>query len=127
LCLPAQIKVSAHPLASAYPASGPVHIRFAVSTTSSSPCRRDVGQIANSVIITSAGQRIWSSDDCNPGGDHDVRTLSQGASYVETVTWNVTVSHPGCPSGALSAPTGTYSVVGHNLDVVSAPETFTLG
>lgn len=119
--------MSAHPLATAYPASGPVHIRFAVSTTSSTPCKRDVGQLANSVIITSSGQRVWSSDDCNPGGDHDVRTLSQGASYVETLTWNVTVSHPGCPSGALMAPTGTYAVVGHNLDVSSPPETFTLG
>jgi hypothetical protein len=84
---------------------------------------RDVGGSQNEVRITSAsGKRIWSSDDCNPGGAANVRPISKSSPYAVTVEWNGKVSKPGCSGSKPEASNGSYAIVGRNGDVKSQPE-----
>jgi hypothetical protein len=110
-----------------FPVGGPVPIRFAVRTTGSQPCTRDVGAAQNTVLIRSEGRRIWSSDDCTPGGDADVRTLVPGESFAVTVTWQGDISDPDCDAVRPKAPSGSYEVVGRNGAVIGQADAFTLG
>jgi len=105
------------------PVGGPVLMRFVVATNSDTTCLRDVGGTQNEVRITSAsGNRIWSSDDCNPGGAANVRPISKSSPYAVTVEWNGKVSKPGCSGSKPEASKGSYAVVARNGDVTSKPE-----
>jgi hypothetical protein len=126
-CKDSQVRVFATAEDDQNPVGGPVRIRFVVATDSDTTCLRDVGPAANEVVITSEGRRIWSSDDCTPGGEPNVRPISKSAPYAVTVSWQGDVSRPGCPTARPKAPAGSYSVTGRNGDVTGSPDTFTLG
>lgn len=102
-------------------------MRFVVASNSDTSCLRDVGGTQNELRITSAsGKRIWSSDDCNPGGAAKVRPISKSAPYAVTVEWNGKISKPGCSGAQPEAPSGSYVIVARNGDVKSQPEPITL-
>lgn len=126
-CDPADVRVTATVADEQYPVGGPVPIRFVVTTTKKNDCVRDVGAAANTVTITSDDRRIWSSDDCTPGGDADLRRISESKPFAVTVTWQGDVSRPGCESPRPKAPAGTYDVRGRNGDITGPKDTFTLG
>lgn len=127
ICKDSQVRVFATAEDDQNPVGGPVRVRFVVATDSDTKCLRDIGPAANGVVITSEGRRIWSSDDCTPGGEPNVRPISKSAPYAVTVSWQGDVSRPGCPTARPKAPAGSYSVTGRNGDVTGAPNTFTLG
>lgn len=126
-CDAANVQVTASVADEQFPVGGPVPIRFVVRTDSDTECLRDVGAAANTVTITSEGRRIWSSDDCTPGGEVDIRPISQTKPFAVTVTWQGDVSRPGCESPRPKAPAGSYTVQGRNGDVTGPRDTFTLG
>jgi hypothetical protein len=126
-CDPASVRVTATVTDEQYPVGGPVPIRFVVRTNTTEECLRDVGAAANTVTVTSEGRRIWSSDDCTPGGEPDIRRISQTKPFAVTVTWQGDVSRPGCASPRPKAPAGTYDVQGRNGDVTGPKDSFTLG
>jgi hypothetical protein len=97
-----------------------------IQNTSSKACRRDVGAAQNELVIRSGSTRVWSSDDCSPGGNPDVETLEPGQSYSVTVTWLGRLSAKGCPSNEPLAQAGTYKLAGRNGTVTSAPAVFAL-
>jgi len=97
-----------------------------VTNTGDVTCRRDVGQRALELIVTSGDVQAWSSDDCNPGGPSAVRVFGPGDEFVQPVTWSRQLSEPGCPTGEPLADPGQYQVVARNLDIVSDPASFTL-
>ncbi|HVM26223.1 MAG TPA: hypothetical protein VM433_00940 [Mycobacteriales bacterium] len=74
------------------------------------PCRRALGQGAVELVVTSGQDRIWSSDDCAPGGDEGVVVLEPGGSQSARATWPGTRSAPGCPPDQPVAQPGTYRV-----------------
>lgn len=74
------------------------------------PCRRAVGQGAVELIITSGDDRVWSSDDCAPGGDQGEVVLEPGAEQAARATWPTARSAPGCPPDQPQAQPGTYRV-----------------
>jgi len=127
ICKDSQVRVFATAEDDQNPVGGPVRVRFVVATDSDTKCLRDIGPAANGVVITSEGRRIWSSDDCTPGGEPNVRPISKSAPYAVTVSWQGDVSRPGCPTARPKAPASSYSVTGRNGDVTGAPNTFTLG
>jgi hypothetical protein len=63
-------------------------------------------------VIMSGEDRIWSSDDCAPGGGDGVVVLEPGASQSARAGWPGTRSAPGCPEGQPVAQPGTYRIVG---------------
>ena len=99
---------------------------LSVENISDAKCRRDVGPRALELWVSSGGSKIWSSDDCSPGGAVDERTLLPGDSFEQTVQWSRVVSEPDCPTPQDQAPAGDYQVVARNLEIISDPAVFTL-
>jgi len=107
---------------------GPVLMRYVIATNSDVKCLRDVGGTQDELTITStSGKRIWSSDDCNPGGAPNIKPISKSSPFAVTVEWGGSITKPGCPSTKPIAPAGTYQIVGRNGNVYSTPEPLTLG
>jgi cytoskeletal protein RodZ len=126
LCPDSVIKVTALTDATTYPAGKDPRLTVEVQNTGTVSCKRDLGQVALELIVSSGSARTWSSDDCNPGGSHAVATLRPGQTFSTTVVWSRTTSAPGCPSGKPQAAPGHYQLVARNLTLKSAPAPFQL-
>jgi hypothetical protein len=127
-CQAADLLLSAKADKQAYPAGQRPVLTIGIANKGTAPCTRDVGQAARSITVTSGNDRVWSSDDCSPGGGSQVVTLQPGAAAQSfSVTWGRKRSAPGCPAGMNAAPAGTYRVVGRFGDLTSEPDTFSLG
>ncbi|MEO7127009.1 MAG: hypothetical protein ABI382_02430 [Nakamurella sp.] len=90
-------------------------------------CQQDVSGAAQIyTVVTSAGDRVWSTADCFPGEGHDVRALAVGqkASYV--VLWSGTTSEPGCGGSRVKVKAGTYELVVQLGSLKSKPLPFTM-
>jgi len=87
-------------------------LELRITNTGAAPCSRDLGQAAVELQVVSGDDRIWSSDDCAPGGETDVVVLQPGAVETSTVTWPGTRSLPGCQGDDEPSSAGTYRVNG---------------
>lgn len=125
-CTKSQIAVTASTDAASYPVGSTPHLRMKIQNTSTTACTRDIGAAQNELVITSGTVRVWSSDDCNPGGTPQVVTMAPGQSYSVAVTWLGRLSQKGCPANQPIASKGTYKLTGRNGDVTSAPAVFAL-
>jgi hypothetical protein len=98
-----------------------------VTNTGTRSCERNLGQDALELKVrTAKGDAVWSSDDCSPGGDPEVKTLAPGEAVDEVVNWPRRTSEPDCPSPAGTAPPGQYQLSGRAGTASSAPVDFTL-
>ena len=125
-CTKSQISVTASTDAASYPVGSTPHLRMKIENTSTTACTRDIGASQNELVITSGSVRVWSSDDCSPGGGSQVVTMAPGQSYSVAVTWLGKLSAKGCPANQPAATKGTYKLTGRNGDVTSAPAVFAL-
>jgi hypothetical protein len=125
-CRTADLAVNARADAQTYPAGRRPVLTIELVNNGTSGCRFDVGQANREIRVLSGNDRIWSSDDCSPGGEHTVQTLAAGAKASFSVTWSRKRSRPDCPAGTTMAAPGTYRVVGRFGDILSAPDTFSL-
>ena len=87
-------------------------LNLRITNSGSTPCSRDLGQAAVELLVVSGDDRIWSSDDCAPGGEADLTVLQPGEAETSTVTWPGTRSLPGCQGDDEPADAGTYRVNG---------------
>jgi len=101
-------------LATAEAADVPVgtgtRLQLSVRNTGAVPCTRALGQGAVELVVTSGDDRVWSSDDCAPGGDEGVVELAPGQVETARATWSGTRSATGCPPDQPVAQPGTYRV-----------------
>ncbi|WP_327111911.1 hypothetical protein OHB12_27135 [Nocardia sp. NBC_01730] len=99
-----------------------------ITNISSVPCTRDMGSGLQQVsVYTLDGQRrLWSSTDCYPDGQPDIRTLNRGEQAAFTVTWSGSTSQPSCAGERVQVPSGAYSVVAQLGSVRSAAEPFNI-
>ena len=125
-CADSAIAVTASTDAASYTVGSTPRLRMRIENTSGTACKRDVGAAQNELVITSGSTRVWSSDDCNPGGDPNVVTLEPGQSYSVSVTWLGNLSQKGCPADQPLAEAGTYKLTGRNGEVTSEPAVFAL-
>ncbi len=125
-CTKAQIAVTASTDAASYPVGSTPHLRMKIQNVSKTACTRDIGAAQNELVIMSGTVRVWSSDDCNPGGTPQVVTMAPDQSYSVSVTWLGRLSQKGCPTNQPMATKGTYKLTGRNGDVTSAPAVFAL-
>lgn len=125
-CKDSQITVTASTDAATYTVGSTPRLRMRIQNTSDTACRRDIGAAQNELLITSGSARVWSSDDCNPGGTAQVVTLKPEQSYSVSVTWLGRLSAKGCPADQPLAEAGTYKLTGRNGDVTSEPAVFSL-
>jgi len=124
-CADSAIKVLAVTDASSYATGVKPRLTVQVTNTGDTSCRRDLGQAALTLLVSSGNTRTWSSDDCNPGGGSAVVVLRAHQTFSSTVIWDRVVSRPGCPA-SLPAAGGSYRLVARNLRLYSAPVPFTL-
>lgn len=99
---------------------------LSVENTSEDTCQRDVGSDVLELRVSSGGSRIWSSDDCSPGGSARNKTLDPGSNFAESVQWSRDRSEPGCPTPQEAAAPGDYQVIAINQEINSEPAVFTL-
>ncbi len=112
ICQPEALKVEALADDDSYPVGATPRLTLRVTNTGPAPCTRDLGQAAVELVVFSGRDRIWSSDDCAPGGPKDVTTLAPGKPESQRVTWNGRRSRPGCEGDKEQAEPGTYRVQG---------------
>lgn len=99
-----------------------------ITNISANACSRDVGSGLQQISVYSLdGQkRLWSSTDCYPDGQPDVRTLNRGEQAAFQVTWSGSTSQPNCAGARLPVQPGAYSVVAQLGSVRSAAEPFNI-
>jgi hypothetical protein len=125
-CADKDIEVSVATDAEAYAPSELPTFTLTVENVSDETCSRDVGPAALELRVSSGGSRVWSSDDCNPGGDPRLKVLGPQDRFVQSVQWGRTLSQEGCPTPQESAEPGTYQVVARNQERFSDPAAFVL-
>jgi len=126
LCADDAIEVTVATDEEQYPADVQPTFTLTVTNVSGKVCRRDVGQSALELRVSSGGTLVWSSDDCNPGGAVREQTLEPGDRFVQSVQWARATSEEGCPTPADSAEPGQYQVVARDLEIYSEPAVFQL-
>jgi hypothetical protein len=97
----------------------------AVSTTSR-PCRVDLGSRFTSVVVASGGTPLWDSSSCLRGTGSRVVMLRRGAPAFLRVTWDRRTSLSGCPGQGTAARAGTYTAAAFNGHLRSQATTFVL-
>jgi len=93
-----------------YAVGGRPLLMLSVTNTGTVQCSRDLGQAAIELLVVSGSDRIWSSDDCAPGGPGKIVTLEPGEPSRAQVTWPGQRSLPGCQGPKADAQAGTYRV-----------------
>lgn len=98
-----------------------------ITNISTSACARDLGAGPQFLVYTLDGQRrLWASDDCNPDGPPEMKTLKAGEQLSYKGTWFGTTSQPECAGDRLPVPAGAYMVVAQLGAIRSAAEPFNL-
>jgi hypothetical protein len=110
LCPDDALEVTATADAASYPVGATARLELTVRNTGAVPCRRAVGQGAVELVVTSGEDRIWSSDDCAPGGDEGEVVLEPDAVETARASWATVRSAPECPPDQPQAAPGTYRV-----------------
>lgn len=111
-CPPVALQVLAGADKDGYPVGGRPVLELRVTNTGTSSCTVDLGQAAVELLVYSGTDRIWSSDDCAPGGAAKVTTLEPGRPTSSLLTWAGRRSLPGCEGPKAQAQPGTYRVTG---------------
>ncbi len=98
---------------------------YAVSTAPGT-CTVNLGPAQLHLTVMSAGRVIWDSADCSPSHASQDDQHSRGVPVQSSITWNRTITLPGCVTLASSARPGTYQAQVTTGAVVSQVRTFTL-
>jgi len=109
-----------------YPVGSDVQLTMTIANSGDSECRRDIGAKANTILITSGGYDVWSSDDCNPDDSSKIVTMKPGDAYEVKVTWKGDVTAGSCPENPEKATAGSYDAQGKNGEAVSKDRRFVL-
>ena len=103
----------------------PVFEVDAVSTASRG-CTFNLSPAKLHVLVSSSGRVIWDSADCARGQPNKRAELHRGVPAQESLSWNRTISLPGCVTVASSARPGTYQVQARDASAASPVRTFKL-
>jgi hypothetical protein len=125
-CTDEALEVTATADAASYPAGGTARLELTVTNTGTVPCLRAVGQGAVELIVSSGDDRVWSSDDCAPGGEQGETLLEPGATQTARASWQTVRSAPECPPDQPRAAPGTYRVTARVGELRVPGATFTL-
>ena len=108
-CAPGSLVLRAGATEASYALGSKPKLELSIGVTGA-PCTIDLGQAAVELLVFSGADRIWSSDDCAPGGAPRPTTLEPGKPDISRVTWPGTRSLPGCKGTRAAAQPGTYRV-----------------
>jgi len=125
-CVPSMVVLSLFSSRSEYySGQDPEFSLYAVSTGSGT-CSFSTSPAKFHVVVMSEGRIVWDSADCTRGDANQVADLSRGVPAQESVTWNRSITLPGCVTLASAAPPGIYQVQARTAAVDSPVRTFKL-
>jgi len=125
-CAPNAIVLSVFTSKTSYRAGQyPVFKVYAVSTASRA-CTFNLSPAKLHVLVSSSDRVIWDSADCTRGQPNKRAELRRGVPAQESLSWNRTISLPGCVTVASSARPGPYQVQARDASVASPFRTFKL-
>jgi len=110
----------------AYPVGAQPQITLSLQNTSGTTCTRDLAASQQEVLLYDGKTRLWSSNDCYPGGGTDVQAIAPGERDRYSVTWSGLASHPACAGTRTRVGAGRYRLVGRIGSLHSAPTTLVL-
>jgi hypothetical protein len=125
-CYPSAVVLSLFSSESEYHAGQDPEFDLYAVSTGSGTCSFSLSPAKLHVVVMSAGRIIWDSADCVHGTANQVAWLSRGVPAQESVTWNRSISLPGCVTLAAAARPGTYQVQARSAAVDSPVRTFKL-
>jgi hypothetical protein len=98
-----------------------------VSNLSAVPCVRALDKgLQELLLLDSAGNRIWGSNDCFPEASSDPRTIAPGETVTIPLVWGGLTSEPTCKAPRSKPPAGSYVVRGRLDTKISADAPLTL-
>jgi len=126
LCAPGTVVLSVFSAKPSY--SGGQDPKFAVYavSTAAGVCTFDLGPGKLHLEVMSSGRVIWDSGDCARSDSTWIAQLSRGVPVLESITWNRTITLPGCVTLASSARAGDYQAQAWTASVSSAVLSFRL-
>jgi hypothetical protein len=126
LCAPGTVVLSVFSARPSY--SGGQDPKFAVYavSTAAGVCTFDLGPGKLHLEVMSSGRVIWDSGDCARSDSTWIAQLSRGVPVLESITWNRTITLPGCVTLASSARAGDYQAQAWTASVSSAVLSFRL-
>jgi hypothetical protein len=126
LCAPGTVVLSVFSARPSY--SGGQDPKFAVYavSTAAGVCTFDLGPGKLHLEVMSSGRIIWDSGDCARSDSTWIARLSRGVPVLESITWNRTITLPGCVTLASSARAGDYQAQAWTASVSSAVLSFRL-
>jgi hypothetical protein len=126
LCAPGTVVLSLFTTKPSYP--GGQDPRFAVYavSTAAGVCTFDIGPGKLHLEVMSSGRVIWDSGDCARSDSTWIARLRRGVPVLESITWNRTITLPGCVTLASSARAGAYQAQAWTASASSAVLTFRL-
>lgn len=125
-CSDLDVEVLATTDATSYAPGVNPKLTLTIANTSGADCVRDIGSGANEIIVTSGGQHVWSSDDCDPSQSRNEQIIPAGAKAVVELEWERKLSAPGCSGSGDQAKPGFYQVQTRNGKLLSDPVRFEL-
>jgi hypothetical protein len=91
-----------------YPLGTTARLTMTITNAGTAPCVVGLGQGSLEFRVASGNDRIWSSDDCSPGGPAGPAVLAPGEKRAAALSWSLTRSAPGCAGGRVVLKPGTY-------------------
>jgi len=124
LCAPGTVVLSVFSAKPDY--SGGQNPKFAIYavSTAAGTCTFDLGPGTLHLEVLSSGRVIWDSGDCARSEATWTARLSRGVPVLESITWNRSITLPGCVTLASSVRAGTYQAQASTASVASGMLTF---
>ncbi|MCC9205604.1 hypothetical protein [Arthrobacter sp. zg-Y769] len=107
-CPADSVSVTAATDAQVYPAGAAPILTLTVTNTGKSACEINVGTSQMEFSVASGSDRIFSSTDCQDGGEDYLKKVEPGASETANFTWNRNRSAPGCAAVSSNPNPGYY-------------------
>lgn len=128
-CDQGKVTVSASTDAAIYPAGKTPIFSLKVTNSGSVPCEINLGTNQMEFLVTSGNDRVFSSKDCQDGGQDLVKVIPPGATETANFPWARTRSLPGCAKTLSSPGQGgsTYVLVTKLGNRTSQKAVFQLG
>jgi hypothetical protein len=125
-CPPSDVVLSLFSSKPSYPIGQDPRFDVYLVSTAAGTCTFNLGHGGLHLTVMWAGRIIWDSADCARTDATQVERLSRGVPVQESVTWNRTITLPGCIEVAPSARPGTYEVQARTATGASQVRTFNL-
>jgi hypothetical protein len=125
-CAPSAVVLSLFASKTSYSSGQDPQFSVYAVSTGAQPCTVAIGPAKLQVLVMSSGRIVWNSADCAKASSTRTVKLKRGVPVTETISWNRSVSLPGCQTLASSAPAGTYQVQARTGSVSSPVRTFKL-